>query len=264
VSQKKTASKSPSPGPRVDFAPKRWHLDDTTATTPSVRFEPTVTEIDTSNRSKSRPLPFNPTTDDVAVKQDEVPAAKSSSPAKSTAQAAENKTPSPRKPTVGRAAGTASPGSQENHHDFTGFKSHRWDGTSIEVLVEWDAGPPTWESEDNLQRDAPKALYSYWKSQGGRPSNPSDPDMYEIFAILKHSKDRKRVLVQWTGFGPKDATWETRQSVEQTAPDVVREYFDGVKEKKPASKSKPATKRGRASGAGKARQARGRQPRARR
>ena len=69
--------------------------------------------------------------------------------------------------------------------------------------MEWDAGPPTWEPEENLHRDSPDALLAYWAAQpGGRPPNPRDPELYNIFGVTAHSKDRKKLLVQWVGFGP--------------------------------------------------------------
>ena len=114
------------------------------------------------------------------------------------------------------------------------FKGHRWAGDTIEVEVEWDKGPATWEPEENLHRDAPDALFDFWTAQGGRPANPRDPELYNIFAVLKHSKDRKRVLVEWTGFGPKDATWMARPALERAAPDLSRKYWRTVGDEAPA------------------------------
>ncbi|PNY24499.1 Uncharacterized protein TCAP_05564 [Tolypocladium capitatum] len=126
---------------------------------------------------------------------------------------------------------------QEQQHgdeySFKRFGKHRWAGNSIEIQVEWVQGDVTWEPEANLHQDAPQSLFAYWKRQGGRPNNPSDPDLFDIFAILKHSKDRKRLLIEWVGFGPKDATWVSRAAVEETAPDVAAEYWASVK---PAAK----------------------------
>jgi hypothetical protein len=53
--------------------------------------------------------------------------------------------------------------------------------------------------------------------------------MFDIHAIREHSKDRKKLLVEWVGYGPKDATWVPRAVVEETAPDVVAEYWKTVK-----------------------------------
>lgn len=93
-----------------------------------------------------------------------------------------------------------------------------------------------------MHSDAPDALFEYWESQGGRPTNPQDPDMYHIFAIKKHSKDRKRLLVEWVGYGPKDATWAPRSQIEETAPEVVADYWKIVKVTQPG---RPRQRRGR-------------------
>lgn len=123
------------------------------------------------------------------------------------------------------------------------FIRHRWVGDSIQIEVEWERGAPGWEPEEALQRDAPRTLYAYWRAQGGRPPNPNDPELYEVFDVLKHSKDRKRLLIQWTGYGPKDATWEAREPIAQTAPEVVDKYFAQLKEKSPARKGRPRKRR---------------------
>lgn len=125
---------------------------------------------------------------------------------------------------------------QAEEYSFKRFGKYRWAGSSIEIQVEWVQGDVTWEPEANLHQDAPESLFAYWKRQGGRPTNPADPDLYDIFAILKHTKDRKRLLVEWVGFGPKDATWVSRAAVEETAPSVAAEYWASVK---PAAKRRP-------------------------
>ena len=115
---------------------------------------------------------------------------------------------------------------------FKRFLRHRWVDDSIEIEVEWEKGEPSWEDEESLHRDAPDALFEYWEEQGGRPENPNDAEMYDIFAIRKHSKDRRNLLVEWVGYGPKDATWLSRSVVQQTAPDVVKEYFAALPKKR--------------------------------
>ncbi|PHH91491.1 hypothetical protein CDD83_274 [Cordyceps sp. RAO-2017] len=108
---------------------------------------------------------------------------------------------------------------------FKRFANHRWVGNSMEIRVEWEDGDVTWEPEANLHADALDTLLQYWSRQGGRPTNPVAPDMYDIFAIRKHSRDRRRLLVEWVGYGPNDASWVSRSAVEETAPEVVKEYW---------------------------------------
>ncbi|KAL7952058.1 hypothetical protein V8C42DRAFT_306034 [Trichoderma barbatum] len=111
------------------------------------------------------------------------------------------------------------------------FVGYRWAGDSIEIQVEWEAGEMTWEPESNLHKDAPEFLFEYWRAQGERPKNPIDSGIYEIFAILKHSKNRRKLLIQWVGFERSEATWEGRDDIANMAEDVVKEYFDSLKTK---------------------------------
>ena len=134
----------------------------------------------------------------------------------------------------------------EAKFEFNKLVNHRWDGNQIEVEVEWKREPNSWEPEANLHRDAPQALFSYWKRIGERPPNPNDPELYDIFAIQKHSKDRKQLLVEWTGYSPKEATWVPRAVVEATAPVVVRNYM--AKLPKAKGRGRPAKAQGKRRG----------------
>nr|UWK21933.1 chromo(chromatin organization modifier)domain [Trichoderma taxi] len=118
---------------------------------------------------------------------------------------------------------------EEQEYGFKRFFGYRWIGNSIEIQVEWDTGEVTWEPETNLHEDAPDSLFEYWREQGGRPQNPADPEIYEVFAILKHNKNRSRLLVEWVGFEPSEASWASRKIIEETAKDIVDAYFDSLK-----------------------------------
>lgn len=122
--------------------------------------------------------------------------------------------------------------SDEPEEEFKSFKNHRWVDNTIEIQVEWTKGSPTWEPERNLHRDAPDALFAYWKSQGGRPTNPQDPEMFDIFAIRKHSRDKKKLLVEWVGYDKKEMTWLPKAVVEETAKGLVDQYWEELKTKK--------------------------------
>lgn len=123
---------------------------------------------------------------------------------------------------------------EDEEFGFKRFLNHRPTGNKndIEIQVEWDKGPPTWEPEVNLHRDAPDTLFAYWESQGGRPLNPDDPDMFDIFAIRKHSKNKKRLQVEWLGYDKSEWTWLPAEAVEETAADVVEAYWKNQKQKK--------------------------------
>nr|UWK20163.1 chromo domain [Trichoderma rhododendri] len=120
----------------------------------------------------------------------------------------------------------------DEEFSFKRFVKHRWVGDSIEVRVEWESGETTWEPETNLHQDAPEILFEYWREQGGRPNNPRDPEIYEVFAILKHNKNRSRLLVEWVGYERTEASWASRKIIEETAKDIVDAYFDSLKPSK--------------------------------
>ncbi|KAL7784082.1 hypothetical protein V8C37DRAFT_24628 [Trichoderma ceciliae] len=118
---------------------------------------------------------------------------------------------------------------EEEEYGFKRLDGYRWVGDSIEVQVEWDTGEITWEPETNLHEDAPDTLFEYWREQGGRPKNPTDPEIYEVFAILKHNRNRSRLLVEWVGFERSEASWASRKIIEETAKNVVDAYFESLK-----------------------------------
>lgn len=111
---------------------------------------------------------------------------------------------------------------------FKRLVGHRWDDDTLQVQVEWESGENTWEPESRLHEDAPDALLAYWERQNGRPENPARPGFYEIHAVRKHSRDRKRLFVEWVGYGAKDGTWEPRRIVEDAAPGKASEYWDSL------------------------------------
>ncbi|KAL7920371.1 hypothetical protein ACQKWADRAFT_162915 [Trichoderma austrokoningii] len=123
-------------------------------------------------------------------------------------------------------------------YGFKRFVGYRWVDGSIEIQVEWDTGETTWEPETNLHEDVPDTLFQYWREQGGRPLNPVDPEMYEVFAIRKHNRNRTKLMVEWVGYEPSEATWASRKSVEETAKDIVDAYLESVKTTKRRKKKK--------------------------
>lgn len=138
-------------------------------------------------------------------------------------------------------SGDESPG-DEREYAFKRFVEHRWVGDSLEIQVEWQQGEPTWEPETNLHADALQSLLQYWASRGGRPTNPADPDMFQIFAVRRQSPDRKRLLVEWVGYSPKEASWVLRRVVEETAPEVVAEYLKTRRPGRPKTRQKKKKK----------------------
>ena len=70
----------------------------------------------------------------------------------------------------------------------TSLLAHRWSGDEIEIKVGWRGSEATWEPEATLHHDAPDALFAYWRAQGGRPENPRDAGLYDIFAIGRRKR----------------------------------------------------------------------------
>ncbi|KAJ4159234.1 uncharacterized protein LMH87_008142 [Akanthomyces muscarius] len=153
------------------------------------------------------------------------PAASMDEPAAETTEPAESPT---------ETANTDAPETDtDGEFGFKQFLDHRWDGDSIEIQVEWENGQRTWEPETLLHDDAPQTLLDYWRQQpDGRPDNPRRPGFYEIHAIRKHSRDRKRLFVEWVGYGPTENTWEPRATVNDAAPDVLSDYWDSLPRRK--------------------------------
>ncbi|KAF5003028.1 hypothetical protein FDECE_10400 [Fusarium decemcellulare] len=120
----------------------------------------------------------------------------------------------------------------EQEYTFDRIVKHRWADNHIELRIEWEEGPATWEPEENFHRDAPDALFEYWRSKGGRPNNPKHPDMYDIFAIRKHTKNKQKLLVEWVGYESSEMTWMPRKVVEETAKSMADEYMSKLKPKK--------------------------------
>ncbi|KAM5350223.1 hypothetical protein ACJ41O_006728 [Fusarium nematophilum] len=117
----------------------------------------------------------------------------------------------------------------EEQYDFVRIMNHRWTKNKMQLHIQWKTGPSTWEPEENFHRDAPDSLFDYWRSKGGRPQNPKNPDMYDIFAIRDHSRNKRRLLVEWVGYEREDMTWMPRKAVEETAKVMVDDYFANLK-----------------------------------
>lgn len=120
----------------------------------------------------------------------------------------------------------------DEEHEFKRIMDYRWVDDRIELRVEWSDGERTWTDEEIFQEDAPEALFDFWRTfPNGRPDNPNDPGVYQVFAIRKHRTHRgkKQVLVEWLGYDSSECTWENQNYIEQVAPDHVDDYMSKVK-----------------------------------
>lgn len=136
-------------------------------------------------------------------------------------------------------SGSETPGERDYDSDnyqqytFTKLLNYRWvpDDNAIELEVQWHNDESTWEPETNLHRDAPDALFRFWAAQGGRPDNPREPGLFDIFAIRGHSRNRQSLLVEWTGYPPSENCWVSRKVLHETAPEVVDDYMRNISRK---------------------------------
>ncbi|KAF4503366.1 Chromo domain containing protein [Fusarium agapanthi] len=124
----------------------------------------------------------------------------------------------------------------DKRYEFVRISDHRWvengNGNEIELLVQWKDGESSWISEELFHTDNRQGLFAYWRSQPeGRPKNPEDDEVYQVFAIRKHRVRNgvPQVLVEWLGYDTPENTWEDQDYIEGVAPKLVDAYFDQVK-----------------------------------
>lgn len=137
---------------------------------------------------------------------------------------------------------------EDEEHEIDGVINHRWKGDFVELQVKWSNSPPSWEPETGLQLEAPLVVEEYWEAKGGREENPKKPGQYVPLAILGHKDGKKKFTVQWAGYGTKDATEEPRKTLEDIAPELLREYLKTVA-RPPGRKPGKAKRRGGAGAA---------------
>lgn len=143
-------------------------------------------------------------------------------------------------------------------YKFSSIKDHRpspGNPNLFELLIRWSSDGSTddletWEPEDNIHRDAPRGLFSYWRSVGGREAHMEDPGLWHIADVKKHRVQRGKVqlLVSWIGSG--DDSWEPEEMVAESAQAILDEYWEsrGGREKylkKAVTKTGGAKKRKR-------------------
>ncbi|KAM0211205.1 hypothetical protein ACHAQI_005504 [Fusarium lateritium] len=119
-------------------------------------------------------------------------------------------------------------------HVFKRIMDYRWDGDKIQLRVEWGDGERTWTPEEIFHEDNLSALLAYWRTRrDGRPMNPRDTDIFQVFAIRKHRthQGKKQVFVEWVGYDKNQCTWESQDDMESAAPEHVAAYFDKIKDK---------------------------------
>ncbi|KAH6952968.1 hypothetical protein DER45DRAFT_574668 [Fusarium avenaceum] len=122
----------------------------------------------------------------------------------------------------------------DKQHVFKRIMDHRWNGDKIQLRVEWQDGERTWTPEEIFHEDNLPALLAYWRTRkDGRPMNPRDPGVYQVFAIRKHRTHQgvKQVFVEWVGYDKSEWTWESQDDIESAAPEHIDAYFEKLKNK---------------------------------
>ncbi|KAF4343661.1 chromo domain protein [Fusarium beomiforme] len=136
---------------------------------------------------------------------------------------------------------------EDKLYEFESIANYRWVKDKIELRIQWTDGDNTWIPEEVLHEDNPQALFAFWRSKPhGRPNNPAQGDIYQVFAVRKHRvrKGNPEVLVEWVGYESSENTWESQEYIKEVAPQILDAYFEKAKGKrqvksKPKAKAKP-------------------------
>ena len=119
-------------------------------------------------------------------------------------------------------------------HDKIELIKHRRKGFRFELLVKRVGllTEPTWESEETIQRRAPKVLYEYYGKLGGRDKFLLDSYRgkhllkYYVFQILTRYENPDLCVIQWVGY-PDTPPYTTREpitKIKRIAPRKWKEY----------------------------------------
>ncbi|KFA81767.1 hypothetical protein S40288_09637 [Stachybotrys chartarum IBT 40288] len=115
---------------------------------------------------------------------------------------------------------------------IVGHRHNADDPTLLDVRVSWKSDDPagdfTWETEANVQEDAPDALFRYWRTfKGGRSSVLKDPDMWHVFRVEKHRiiQGTNDVMLQVAWVGSTQRSWEPEAAVAGYAKEHLDEYW---------------------------------------
>lgn len=106
---------------------------------------------------------------------------------------------------------------------------HRVDNaeSTVEFLVQWVGGEPTWEPEAELQAHVPDLIYAYWDARGSR-EKVTKFNKFHVFKILKRTNpsaaNKPVYLIQWVGYSRKETTREEEDLVRESAPMKLQEF----------------------------------------
>ncbi|SPO06509.1 uncharacterized protein DNG_09199 [Cephalotrichum gorgonifer] len=120
---------------------------------------------------------------------------------------------------------------REQRWIFRSIKDHRIssrDPNLFDLLISWVSpdDEESWEPEESIHQDAPRDLFRYWKSVGGREAFMKDPGLWHIASVKKHRlpRGRPQMLVSWVG--SEEESWEPEETVAESAPAALETYWE--------------------------------------
>ncbi|KAF3802768.1 hypothetical protein GCG54_00014002 [Colletotrichum gloeosporioides] len=78
-----------------------------------------------------------------------------------------------------------------------------------------------------VQQTTPSKVYAYWSALGKSREETIGTDHFNVFAILGHDSQSKRLRVQWVGYSDsvQDTSWETVPKIRRLDPALVKDYL---------------------------------------
>lgn len=97
-------------------------------------------------------------------------------------------------------------------------------GTCLfDLEIEAD-GKRKWRKEEDVQCECASLLYDFWEKRKGR-GRCLTTDLYHVFEILEYDLRATKYRVHWVGYPSTDATWESAEMVQTTAPALLSDFW---------------------------------------
>ncbi|KAL0929510.1 chromo domain-containing protein [Colletotrichum truncatum] len=133
----------------------------------------------------------------------------------------------------GTAAQDVAADTQIHRFVFEELLAHRRDptcDTHFEIRVRWKGNDETWEPEINIQKDAPLALFAYWKRlKGGREGAMVDNGLWHPFKVESHKiKPAGSVYLEVAWVGSPETSWEPEKEIQEADEKLVKRYWASV------------------------------------
>ncbi|KAF0318795.1 hypothetical protein GQ607_013927 [Colletotrichum asianum] len=78
-----------------------------------------------------------------------------------------------------------------------------------------------------VQQATPSKVYAYWGALGKSREETIGTAHFNVFAILDHDSQSKRLRVQWVGYSDsvQDTSWETAPKIRRLDPALFKDYL---------------------------------------